>query len=476
MTSTGVPRMRATCAGSLYCFESHRGILEMKKGTYNKYLLGLLMAILAANYVDRLVLGIVLQDMKRDLALTDTQLGFLSGIAFAIFYAVMGIPLARWADRGNRVTLIALTTGLWSVGVALCGMVGSFVQLLLIRIGVAVGEAGCVPPALSLIADYFNRAERPRAVAIYMLGGQFSYVVGYFLGGWSNEFYGWRMTFILLGAPGIVLALLAAFTLREPRHTKITSRSIDSLTPVQPARSSASSVAAPALKTVWRTLWANGTFRQMLFCNAVLFFFLNGVLQWLPTFFIRSHQMQTGELGTALAVVFSIGGFGAYLGGVLASRYAAHNECLQLKACAIAIVASAILWMAAYLSADPYLTFTLIGLGVVVQSAIVGPLYATIQSLVPESMRAMAFALVYLFANLIGMGLGPLGVGMLSDAFHAWAHEESIRYALLALGPGFFWVAWYAWRASRTVARDLAICEGRNSSLSCTPIATPVAE
>lgn len=423
----------------------------MSKAMYNKYLLGLLMAILAANYVDRLVLGIVLQDIKTDLHLTDTQLGLLSGIAFAMFYAAMGIPLARWADRGNRVTLISLTTGLWSVGVALCGMAGSFVQLLLIRIGVAVGEAGCVPPALSLIADYFNRAERPRAVAIYLLGGQLSYVIGYFLGGWSNEFYGWRMTFILVGTPGVVLALLAAFTLREPRRTG----------EVTPAPISASQVAAPSLKTVWRTLWANGTFRQLLLCYAVLFFFVNGVLQWLPTFFIRSHHLQTGELGTALAVVFSIGGLGAYLGGALASRYAARNECLQLKACAIAIMASAILWMTAYLSRNEYLTLALIGLGVVVQSAIVGPLHATIQTLVPETMRAMAFALVYLFANLIGMGLGPLAVGVLSDAFQAWAQEESIRYALLILTPGFFWVAWYAWRASQTVAGDLGMLEGR---------------
>lgn len=442
------------------------GILKMSKATYNKYLLGLLMAILATNCVDRLVLGIVQQDIKRDLALTDTQLGFLSGIAFAMFYAVMGIPLARWADRGNRVTLISLTTGLWGVAVALCGMVGSFVQLLLIRIGVAVGEAGCVPPALSLIADYFNRAERPRAVAIYMLGAQFSYVIGYFLGGWLNEFYGWRITFILMGTPGLVLALLAAFTLREPRRTHLTSKSNASFTPVTPAPISNSSAAAPTLKTVWRTLWANGTFRQLLLCYAVLFFFLNGVLQWLPTFFIRSHHMQTGELGTVLAVVFSIGGFGVYLGGVLASRYAVHNECLQLKACAIAIVASALLWIAAYLSPDLYLTFALIGLGVVVQSLIVGPLNATIQTLVPEAMRAMAFAVVYLFANLIGMGLGPLAVGMLSDAFQPWGQDESIRYALLTLAPGFFWVAWHAWRASHTVGGDLALCEGRDASLA----------
>src|SRR5687768_16882052 len=183
---------------------------------YKVYLLVLLLVICAFNYIDRLALGLVLQDIKVDLSLTDTQLGLLSGIAFALFYSIMGIPIARWADRGNRVAIITFTTALWSAAVALCGVASNFVQLLLIRIGVAVGEAGCTPPAHSLIADYFTRAERPRAVAIYMLGGQLS-VVGYLWAGWLNELYGWRVTFMLLGLPGLGLAALAWLTLREPR-------------------------------------------------------------------------------------------------------------------------------------------------------------------------------------------------------------------------------------------------------------------
>src|SRR5688572_19698438 len=153
-------------------------------------MLVVLLVILASNYADRMALGLVMQDIKIELALSDVELGVLSGIAFAFFYSVMGIPIARWADRGNRVTIIALTTALWSAAVALCGLAGNFVQLLLIRIGVAVGEAGCIPPAHSLIADYFTRAERPRAVAIYMLGGSLSVVVGFFVAGWLNELYG----------------------------------------------------------------------------------------------------------------------------------------------------------------------------------------------------------------------------------------------------------------------------------------------
>ena len=162
----------------------------MRATVYRNYLLTVLLVILAFNYVDRVALGLLLQDIKVDLDLSDTQLGFLSGIAFALFYSVMGIPIARWADRGNRVMIITVTTALWSVAVALCGLAGSFLQLLLIRIGVAVGEAGCIPPAHSLIADYFTRAERPRAVARYMLGGPLSFVIGYFLAGWLNQLCG----------------------------------------------------------------------------------------------------------------------------------------------------------------------------------------------------------------------------------------------------------------------------------------------
>ena len=190
----------------------------MRNTTYRNYLLAVLTVIALFNYVDRTALGLVLQNIKTDLQLSDTQLGFLSGIAFALFYSVMGVPIARWADRGNRVTIITLTTALWSVAVALCGVATSFTQLLLTRVAVAVGEAGCIPPAFSLIADYFNRGERPRASAIYGLAGVFSAVIGYFVAGWLNEFYGWRVTFVCMGAPGVALALLAWFTLREPRR------------------------------------------------------------------------------------------------------------------------------------------------------------------------------------------------------------------------------------------------------------------
>lgn len=417
----------------------------MKNETYRNYLVGVLLLVLASNSVDRLALGLVMQDVKADLSLSDTQLGLLTGIAFALFYSTMGIPIARWADRGNRVTIIAMTTALWSAAVALCGMAANFVQLLLIRIGVAIGEAGCIPPAHSLIADYFNRAERPAAIARYMLGGPLSVVIGFFLAGWLNELYGWRITFILVGLPGIALAALAWLTLREPRNDQQHSNAPEIVEDL-----------SPGFGEVCATLGGSATFRNLVVCFSVMAFFNYGIVQWKPTFFIRSFGFQTGELGTWFAVIYGVGGvLGTYFGGAWASRKAAHNEVLQLKATAVAFCGFAVVSALIYLSSDPYLAFAFMSIATVGSGAATGPLLATIQSLVPERMRATSVALLYLSANLVGMGLGPLAVGALSDAFRDLFGDESLRYALLTLCPGYIWAAWHLWQAGKTVARDL---------------------
>lgn len=405
-------------------------------------LLAVLLAITAATFAERAALGLLLQDIKSDLSLTDTQLGLLTGIAFSLFYSVMGIPLARWADRGNRVVLIAITVALQGIAVALSGLAGGFLSLLLIRILVAVGEAGCVPASHSLIADRFSRAERPRAVAICQLGSPLSLFIGYFVAGWLNELYGWRATFLFLGGPAVVLALVACCTLKEPRRERAT---VVAITP------------QPSLKEVFATLSSSETFRHLVVGFSVLFFFYQGILKWLPAFLIRSYGLQTGELGTWFALIWGgVGLLGMYLGGALASRHAAHNERLQLQFVSVAFVALGVASMFIYLAPNHYWAFTLIGFTALGLYTGVAPLFATIQTLVPSQMRAMSVAIIYLFANLIGMGLGPLAVGALSDALRPWAGEESLRWALLLMCPGYFWAGWHFWQGSRTVTRDLA--------------------
>jgi MFS family permease len=418
-----------------------------------RYLLGVLLLILAFNYVDRLALGLLLEDIKKDLALSDTQLGLLSGIAFALFYSSMGIPLARWADRANRMTIISVTTALWSAAVALCASAGSFIQLLSIRVGVAVGEAGCVPPAHALIGDVFSREERPRAMAVYMLGGPLSFLIGYFLAGWLNELVGWRLTFVLLGLPGIILALLVRFTLTDPRFDGKTA-----LLRSSPLRSEelGRAVPAPSMREALLTLWSIATFRHMLYCYSVSYFFGYGILQWQPTFFVRTHGLQTGELGTWFALINGVGALlGTYAGGEWAARRAANDEAAQLRAMAVAYVAFGTFSAFIYIASSPYVAFGLMGLAALGGAAANGPFFATLQTMVPSHMRATATAIIFLFANLIGMGLGPLSAGILSDALRPFLGSESLRYALLALCPGYAWVGWHLWQASRTVTHDL---------------------
>lgn len=426
----------------------------MKPIAYKHQMLVVLLSIFAFNYVDRLALGLLLQDIKVEFALSDSQLGLLTGLAFALFYSVMGIPIARWADRGNRVTIISLTTAVWSAAVAMCALAGSFMQLLLIRVGVAVGEAGCMPPAHSLIADSFTRAERPRAVAIYMLGGPLSFVLGYFLAGWLNQFYGWRVTFIVLGLPGIALAVLARLILREPRITQ----------PITATVAPAAAVLPPvSLMDVCTTLWASRTFRHLLLAFAIMSFFGWGVTQWKPAFFMRSFGLGTGELGTWFAVIYGLGGLlGTYLGGAWASRYAANDERLQLKVTAVSYSSFALISAAMYLSPNKYMAFGLLALATVGSNLISGPLFATIQTVVPARMRAMSIALIYLFANLIGMGLGPLASGVLSDVLRPHFGEESLRYALLMLCPGYLWAGWHLWRSSKSVTDDIRLATQEN--------------
>jgi MFS family permease len=410
-----------------------------------------LLVILAFNYTDRFALGLVLEDIRRDLALSDSELGFMTGLAFAVFYAAMGIPIARWADYGNRVSIVALTTAVWSVMVALCGASRTFLQLVLIRIGVGIGEAGCIPPAQSLIGDYFTRAELPKALAMYMQGATLSVFLGYFVAGWVNETYGWRVMFLVLSAPGLLMAALAGTTLKEPRLEK-------SVTPREAHPALVAQDRAPVRDVVVR-LWGSESFRHLLLSFALMSFFNYGLLNWQPAYLVRRFGLGTGELGTWLACIYGVSTLiGLYLGGELASRYGAMGPKFQLRVMAVVTAGfGGALWAPIYFSGDYRLAFALMALSNLGGTTIFGPMFAILQGIVPSEMRAIAIAIVYLCANLVGMGLGPFAVGALSDALRHSVGEDSLRYALLAMCPGYLWAAWHLWRASDTIHRDMAM-------------------
>jgi MFS family permease len=416
-----------------------------KRRGYKRYLLVVLSTTLAFSYMDRWALALVTQDIKRELVLSDTEIGLLSGIAFALFYSLMGIPIARLADRSNRVSIIAISTGLWSLAVALCGVAGNFVQLLLVRVGVAVGEAGCLPPANSLIADEFPRKERARAMSRYLLGAPISVFLGYFVAGWINVYFGWRVMFIVLGLPGVLLALLITTTLREPRS----ARDKVPETPRPDANES--------LFSVIKALWANRTFRALLLCNSMSTLFSTGIAQWKPAFFIRSFGLNTGEIGTWFGLIYGIGGvIGVYLSGEFATRIGGLNERRQLTALAWLFVSFTLVSAITYVVSNVYIALAMLAVMAVGTSLVGPPMLAIIQGLVSSRRRATSIAVLYLFANLVGLGLGPLLAGILSDLLRPRLGDESLRYALLTLCPGFLWAAWFMYRASRSVDRDLA--------------------
>jgi len=268
-------------------------------------------------------------------------------------------------------------------------------------------------------------------------------LVVYFLAGGLNQLYGWRNMFVMLGLPGLIPAAIALVTLREPRRDRAAVQQ-----PVTPQFSFAHVLA---------TLWGNTTFRHLLLCFAAMNFFGSGISQWQPAFLMRSFGLKTGELGSWFSVIYGVGGLlGTYLGGELATRHAAGNERLQLRAMALAYVVFGLVSGLIYLSPNRFVAFALIAVAAIGGATTNGPLFATIQTLVPPKMRATSIAGIYFFANLIGAGLGPLVAGALSDAMSSRYGPESLRYALLALTPGYFWGAWHVWRASRTVTRDLA--------------------
>lgn len=441
--------------------------------SYRNYLLFVLLLVLTFSFADRIALGLALQIIKRDLHLSDTRLGLLSGIALAAFQAVAGVPMARWVDCGNRVRIVSVAAALWGVMVALTGRATNFGQLFLARMGVGVGDAGFTPSAQSLIPDYFARAERPRAAAVYLMAWPASLLLGYLAVGWLIELFGWRTMFAILGLPGFVLAALAWSTLREPRRRQpteetggpasdgraqpgaVNTTTSDALTPS--SHTVRAGTPHPTVKEVFKTLWQNATYRNLLLGYAVVSFFTAGVFQWQPAFFMRTFGMKPGEVGTWLAITVGAGSvISIYTGGALASRYAANNERLQFRVMAAAYLAFGIDHVLAYSCSNAYLAFILLGLGSFI-AATSGPIMAACQTLVPGRMRGMSIAVLSLFTQLIGSGLGPLAVGMLSEALHPAFGRQSLRYALIALCPGFAWGAWYMWRASRTVTNDLAV-------------------
>jgi predicted MFS family arabinose efflux permease len=407
-----------------------------------QYALGVLVVVYTFNFIDRQILSILIQPIKDELGLSDGQLGLLAGFAFALFYATLGIPIARFADRGNRRNLIALALAVWSGMTALSGLAQNFWHLLVARIGVGVGEAGCSPPAHSMIADYYPASQRSTALGIYSLGIPVGIMFGFFAGGWMNEFFGWRAAFFVVGIPGILLAVLVRFSVREPVRGMSEGRII--------------SGAQPTMMDTFRYLSQKRTFRHLAFGGALTAFVGYSVVTWIPAFLIRSHGMGTGEIGTWLGLILGIpGGIGIALGGYLADRAGARDARWYLWIVSVSLLVALPFGLGVYLAASPYVALLLLVLPVALGNFYQATTFAQTQGLVTLRMRAVAAAVLLFILNIIGLGLGPYLTGYLSDQLQPRFGDESLRWSLLICSLINVWAAYHYYVAGKYLKTDL---------------------
>jgi predicted MFS family arabinose efflux permease len=414
---------------------------------YRAYVLALLVAVGIAGWVDRNVFAAVLQSIKLDFALSDTELGLLGGVAFGVFYATVGLPVAWLADRYERRSLIAAALGLWSATTAACGSAGGFAGLFLARIGVGVGEAGGSPPSQSLVSDYFSPERRARAFGILYLQIPLGFVVGYLSGGWLDELVGWRMTFVVVGLPGVALAILVRLTLREPPRGN-SEGAPNSVTRV------------PTLGATIRHFLLQPPLRYLPLAGAVHGVGAFAAALWLPAYFMRAFGVTSATAGTWLAIAYGCGGtVGVLCGGQVADALARVTRDARWYAwlCAGVIAAALPCTTLVYLTNRPALAVAALVVATLLGHMFLGPVAALIQNLAGLRRRATAAAFYLFLVNLVSMGLGPVTVGFVSDRLGATLGNDALRYALLGVVTATSAAASCLFLlASRSVPRDVA--------------------
>jgi len=406
-------------------------------------MLSWLVLLYVVNYVDRQILSVLLVPIQRDLGATDTQMGLLTGLAFALFYTLAAVPIARLADGGVRKDVIVWGVAVWSVMTALSGMAKSFVQLALARVGVGVGEATLNPAAHSLLSDYFPPEKRATALALYNVGGSLGIMTGFVLGGFIGEHLGWRTAFFVVGLPGLLAAIATRFVLEEPPRGVIEGASVEA--------------GVADTREVMAFMLRQPTFRHLALASALYAFAAYGFTIWGSTFLIRVHGMTLSETGVAMGLVQGLfGGLGTYAGGRMSDAFARRDERYTVWVAAaggtlaLPFLALFLFW--------PEREGALAGYAIAMTFSVffIGPSYGLVQSLARVRMRAQAAALLLFSINLIGLGVAPLVVGMLNDALSARFGDEAIRYSLMATGATTLWAVVHSLLAARSVRADLA--------------------
>jgi MFS family permease len=398
---------------------------------YRSYVLIVLVLVYTFNFIDRQIVGILAVPIKSELHLSDSQLGVMGGLAFALFYTLLGIPIARLADRVSRTGIMTAALALWSLMTAVCGLTQNFAQLFLARVGVGVGEAGGVTPAYSLICDYFPPKERARALSAYSFGIPIGSAVGIVLGGFITSIMSWRAAFFIVGFAGLLITPLLKFTVREPERGTL-----------DPVRTDADRAAgAPSLLTIIGVLARKPSFWGLSLGASCASMMGYGLFFWAPSFLVRSFHLSLLHASLAYGGLVLVGGLlGIWLGGVLADRYGDERRGMYAFIPAIAFIATLPFYVAGVLSTTLWISFAVLLVPTALGLAWLGPVLTAVQHLVPAHMRATASALFLFINNLIGIGLGSTLIGLVSDSMRLRFGAESLRYAILG-GTGFYLIA-----------------------------------
>jgi MFS family permease len=405
----------------------------------------LLFLVAFFNYMDRYVLSVLLPAIKADLDLSDTLLGGI-GTAFTISYVVLGVPIARLADRYSRKHVIALSLGFWSLMTAVCGLAQNFVQLAIARVLVGVGEAGATPPAHSLISDYFPSVQRGKAIAIYSLGAPAGIIVGFIAASWLVQNFSWRFAFIGLGLPGLLLALVVYLKLVEPKRGQTERAEI--------AKEAGEST---TLLQASKTLLSSPAYRHIIFATGLYTVVWLGVVSWLPSYFIRSFEMSIVEVGFWLAMSLGVSqAIGMMLSGILTDKLVKRNLKWFSWIPALAMVASTPLFIIVFLT-DSAIVATVALFPAFLIGVFQGPAsFAAVQGIAHVRMRATATALYLLVTNLIGGTIGPFLTGLLSDTLRPQYGDDSLRYGLLIISLVFgTWAAIHYALSARTIGNEI---------------------
>ncbi len=409
---------------------------------YKWYVLIVLTGTYAFNFIDRQILVILQEPIKAELDLSDTQLGLLTGLVFSFFYVTLGLPIAKLADRWNRRNIITISLTLWSAMTALAGLAQNFFQLALVRIGVGIGEAGGSPPAHAIISDYFEESKRANAFGVFSTGLYVGYMFGFLAGGWLNELFGWRTTFMIIGIPGVLYAILLQLTVKEP------PKGLSEATSYQGETSS--------IGEVFRVLFSKKSFVFLSIGAALHTFVGYGTGNFAPSFLARVHGMNTGEIGTWLAFAMGLGGaIGSYLGGWLTAKYGKEDKRYYIWIPIIAILISPFFLYATLFLENPQLAMLLYFIPNICFAMYAAPFLALTHGLVKPHQRAMSSAIFFLVLNFIGLGFGPLTTGMLSDALSSTYGDYSIRYALLIISFVDIIAAYLLYQSSKLIIKDL---------------------